>query len=192
MSRKLWIGPLAGVGIVLFLIVAFSACKYNSLVGAEENVDGAWAEVENQLKRRADLIPNLVETVKGFAAQEKEVFTTVSEARSRLLNAKGPKEAAKANSELGSALGRLLMLRESYPDLKSNKNFLALQEQLEGTENRIAVARKRYNDKVRDYNKMIKKFPNNLFAGTFGFDEKEYFEVPEEDKAAPDVNFTDG
>jgi LemA protein len=171
------------------VVVGYSACKYNSLVNAEEEVAGSWAQVENVLKRRADLIPNLVETVKGFATQEKEIFTAVADARSRLLGAKGPAEAAEANAGLTSALGRLLAISENYPQLKSNENFLRLQDELAGTENRIAVERKRYNDAVKEYNKSIRRFPGSLFAGMFGFGAKEYFEVQEADKQVPQVKF---
>ena len=180
---------LISVGALLVIVVGYSACQYNSLVDQEENVDSAWAQVENVLKRRADLIPNLVETVKGFAAQEKEIFTNVANARSRLLGAKGPAEASQANGNLGSALGRLLAISERYPDLKSNQNFIRLQDELAGTENRIAVERKRYNDQVSSFRKSVRRFPMSLFAGTFGFEAKEYFEVAEADKAAPKVKF---
>jgi LemA protein len=187
--RSKWIAPVAVVAGFLVLAIAYGGCKYNSLVNAEEDVAGAWAQVENVLKRRADLIPNLVETVKGFAAQEKEIFSNVAEARSRLLAARGPEEAADANAGLTSALGRLLMVSERYPELKSNQNFLRLQDELAGTENRIATERKRYNDKVVEYNKTIRRFPSSIFAGMFGFDKKEYFEVQEADKQVPQVKF---
>ena len=188
MTKKM-IGPFAGLAIFVFIVVAYSACKYNTLVNAEEEVDGAWAQVENVLKRRADLIPNLVNTVKGFAEQEQSVFGNVAAARQGLLNAQGPAEAAQANQQLTSALGRLLMISERYPELKSNQNFLSLQAELAGTENRIAVERKRYNEKVTAYNKMIRRFPSSLFAGLFDFERKQYFEVEESDKAVPDVEF---
>jgi LemA protein len=186
---KKW-APLLTLGGVVALVVLFGACKYNALVNASETVDSSWAQVENVLQRRADLIPNLVETVKGFAAQEKEIFTQVAEARSRLAGAASPAEAARANEGLSSALGRLLAIQENYPQLKSNANFIRLQDELAGTENRIAVERKRYNDAVRDFNASIKRFPNNLFAGMFGFDTREYFEAEETAKEVPKVNFT--
>jgi LemA protein len=182
---KTWI-PIVGV---LVIIVGYSACKYNSMVNAEEEVEGAWAQVENTLQRRADLIPNLVETVKGFAAQEREVFSDVAEARSRLLGAQGPEAKAAANDGLSSALGRLLMISERYPELRSNQNFLQLQDELAGTENRIAVERKRYNDAVRGYNQAIRRFPGSIFAGMFGFDKKQYFEAEAGAKEVPKVNF---
>lgn len=182
-----WIAPVAGV---LLIVIGYGACKYNSLVNAEENVEGAYADIESQLQRRVDLIPNLVETVKGFASQEKEIFTAVAEARSKLIGAKGsPAEAAAANAGLNSALSRLLAISERYPDLKSNQNFRALQDELAGTENRIQVARKRYNDAVRAYNKSIRRFPSSLFASMFGFERKEFFEAAAGAKEVPKVKF---
>jgi LemA protein len=183
------IGPLAGLGIFVFLVVAYSACKYNSMVNAQERVDSAWAQVENVLQRRADLIPNLVNTVKGFAKHEEAVFGAVAAARQGLLSAKGPAESATANGELSSALGRLLAISESYPALKSNENFLSLQNELAGSENRISVERKRYNDEVRDYNQSIRRFPGSIFANLFGFDKKEYFEADAAAKSVPKVEF---
>ena len=181
------IGPLVGV---LVIVIGYGACKYNSLVNAEEDVDGSYADIETNLQRRADLIPNLVSTVKGFAAQEKEIFVAVAEARSKLIGAKGnPAEAAKANAGLSSALSRLLMISERYPDLKSNQNFRALQDELAGTENRIAVSRKRYNDATRSYNKTIRRFPSSVFAGMFGFEKKEFFEAEAAAKEVPKVEF---
>ncbi len=188
MSKR-WIGPGASVALILFLVGAYGACKYNSLVNTQEDLGGAWADVETQLQRRSDLIPNLVETVKGFAAHETEVFTTVSMARSQMLNAKGPAEVSKANTGMTSALGRLLAISERYPDLKSNANFTRLQDELAGTENRVAVARKRYNDATRSYNKTIRRFPGSIFAGIFGFDAKEYFEAEALAKEVPKVKF---
>jgi LemA protein len=163
--------------------------RYNSLVRAEETVDQSWAQVENVLQRRADLIPNLVETVKGFAAHEQQVFGDIAEARSKLLGATGPTQAAQANAQMESALGRLLAIAENYPDLKSNQNFIRLQDELAGTENRIAVERKRYNDAVAEFNKTIKTFPNNIVAGMLGFDAHAYFEVEEQAKEVPKVEF---
>jgi LemA protein len=186
---KKYIGPVSIIIGILVILLGYGACKYNSMVSAGEDVDSGWAQVENVLQRRADLIPNLVETVKGFAAQEKDIFSNVAEARSKLLGAQGPKQAAEANAGLTSSLGRLLAISERYPDLKSNQNFIRLQDELAGTENRIAVERKRYNDAVRDYNKSIKRFPGSVFAGMFGFDEREYFEAEEGAKATPQVKF---
>jgi LemA protein len=189
MSKK-WV-PLAVIGGVVLVVVLFSVSRYNSLVSTSEEVDSSWAQVENVLQRRADLVPNLVETVKGFAAQEKEVFANIAEARSRLAGAQGPAEAGAANQELSSALSRLLVVVENYPDLKSNQNFMRLQDELAGTENRIAVERKRYNDAVRDYNATIKRFPSNIFAGMFGFGARQYFEVDEAARAVPQVKFNE-
>jgi LemA protein len=187
MSKK-WV-PLAVIGGIVLILVIFSVSRYNSLVSQREEVDGSWAQVENVLQRRADLIPNLVETVKGYAAHEKEVFTNIANARAKLAGARGPEEASKANEELSSALSRLLVVVENYPQLKANENFTRLQDELAGTENRIAVERKRYNDVVRDYNATTKRFPSNLFAGMFGFDTREYFEAEEGSKKAPEVKF---
>ena len=181
---------VGGVLVLLVLIVGFSTMgRYNRMVTENEAIDGEWAQVGTMLQRRADLIPNLVETVKGFAAQEKEVFSNVAEARSRLAGAVGPREAAAANAGLTSALGRLLAIAEAYPDLKSNQNFLALQDELAGTENRVAVARKRYNDAVRAYNTSVQRFPNNFLAGMFGFEKREYFEADEGTDKVPEVGF---
>jgi LemA protein len=187
MSRK-WI-PLAVVGGLVLLVVLFSVSRYNSLVNQSETVDASWAQVQNVLQRRADLIPNLVETVKGYASHEKEIFESVANARSKLIGAKGPAQASKANGELDSAISRLLMISERYPDLKANQNFTQLQDELAGTENRIAVERKRYNDAVRDYNQSIRRFPNSLFAGMFGFHAKEYFQAEASAKVVPKVKF---
>jgi LemA protein len=150
--------------------------------------------VENVVLRRADLIPNLVETVKGFAAQERGIFEEIAEARSRLIGAVGgiagsPAAAAQANQALTSALGRLLAIAEAYPDLKSNQNFMRLQDELAGTENRIAVERRAYNETVRSYNASIKRFPGNIVARLFGFDEREYFEAKPGAEETPKVEF---
>jgi len=178
-----------GLALVALVLGLWAMGRYNSLVASNERIDGSWAQVENVLQRRADLIPNLVATVKGYAAQEKEVFQGVADARSRLAGATSPQEAAAANAGLTSALGRLLAIAEAYPELKSNQNFIRLQDELAGTENRIAVERKRYNDAVRVYNTSIKRFPTNLLAGTFGFPERQYFEAEEGARAVPKVEF---
>jgi LemA protein len=187
--NKRMIGPLAGVGIFILIAIAFGACQYNRLATAEEDVDGAWAQVENVLQRRADLVPNLVETVKAFAAHEQQVFGDIAESRSRLLAARSPNEAAEANASMTSALGRLMAISEAYPQLRSNENFIRLQDELAGTENRIAVERMRYNDAVRAYNTRIRRFPARMFAGMFGFDAKQYFAAEETAREAPRVNF---
>jgi LemA protein len=187
MKNMRFIAPVIGV---LVIVVGYGACKYNSLVNAEESADEAYANIETNLQRRADLIPNLVETVKGFAAQETEIFTEVANARSRLIGAKGsPAEAAAANDGMSSALSRLLAISERYPDLKSNANFMALQDELAGTENRINVARTRYNEAVASYNKTIRRFPSSLFASMFGFERKQLFEAEASAKEVPKVKF---
>ena len=182
---------IVGAALVLILLVLGGALigRYNGMVTANEAIDGAWAQVENVLQRRSDLIPNLVETVKGFAAQEKEIFTNVADARGRLAGAASPREAAAANAGLTSALGRLLAIAENYPNLKSNENFIRLQDELAGSENRIAVERRHYNETVRLYNTSVKRFPNNFLAGMFNFGEREYFEAEETAKEAPEVEF---
>lgn len=164
-------------------------CGYNTLVGQRESVDAAWSEVDNQLQRRNDLVPNLVNTVKGFAKQEKEVLTQVTEARSRVAGAGSPSEKIAASNQLTGALSRLLVVMERYPELKSNQNFLRLQDELAGTENRLAVARTRYNEAVRRFNTTTKRFPTNLIANSFGFEKRPYFDVPDEAKALPKVEF---
>jgi len=198
--KKSTIGCLAVVGILaLVLLIAGGSLvsRYNSLVTGRENITNGWAQVENVLQRRADLIPNLIETVKGFAAQERGIFEEVAQARSRLIGAMGgisgapagAAGAARADAALSSALGRLLAIAEAYPDLKSNQNFIRLQDELAGTENRIATERRRYNDLVRDFNASIKRFPNNLLASFFNFQEHEYFEAAEGAAEVPRVEF---
>ncbi len=190
---KLGVGclVLGGIALVIMLVVGGALVgQYNALVTSNEAVDAAWAQVENVLQRRADLIPNLVETVKGYAAHEEEVFTRVADARSRLAGATTPAEASAANAGLTSALGRLLAIAEAYPDLKANQNFLRLQDELAGTENRIAVERMRYNNQVRTFNTAIKRFPTRLLAGLFGFSERDYFEADQGAKEVPKVDFS--
>jgi LemA protein len=179
------------VVLVLIILIPFFYLKgtYNSLVTLDESVKGAWAQVENQLQRRYDLIPNLVETVKGFAKQEKEVFVQVTEARSRVGGAASIPDKIGANNQLSSALSRLLLVVERYPELKSNTNFIRLQDELAGTENRIAVERRRYNEMVKTFNIKIRRFPTNLLAGMFGFEKATFFEVPKERQEAPKVKF---
>jgi len=182
---------IAGIAIVVVLLIVYFSIKgtYNSLVRLDEGVKGAWAQVENQLQRRYDLIPNYVETVKGYAKQEREVFIRVTEARSRVGSANSIGDKINANNELSTALSRLLVVVERYPDLKSNQNFIRLQDELAGTENRIAVERRRYNEAVKSYNVKIRSFPTMLFAGMFGFSKAEFFEVPEAAKEPPKVEF---
>jgi LemA protein len=178
--------------LVLLVLIPFFYLKgtYNSLVKMDEGVKAAWAQVENQLQRRYDLIPNYVETVKGYAAHEKEVFLGVTEARSKVAGAGTIQDKIQANNQLSSALSRLLVVVERYPDLKANTNFIRLQDELAGTENRIAVERRRYNETVKTYNITIRQFPTNLLAGMFGFHKAAFFEVPKERQEAPKVQFT--
>jgi LemA protein len=180
------------IAIAAILIVSFYSFlkgSYNSFVTMDESVKASWAQVENQLQRRYDLIPNLVETVKGFAAQEKEVFIGVTEARSKVGGAATIPQKIEANNELAGALSRLMVVMERYPEIKSNQNFLRLQDELAGTENRIAVERRRYNETVKEYNVKIRSFPSNMLAGLFGFEKATFFEIPEAAKDAPKVSF---
>ena len=178
--------------------LTLSSCNYNGMVEREEAVSQAWSNVENQYQRRADLIPNLVNTVKGYAAHEQETLTQVIEARSKAtsinidaenLTPETLKAYQKAQGEIGNALGRLIALGEAYPDLKANENFRELQAQLEGTENRIAVERRNFNDATRSYNTYLRKFPRNILSNIYGFDTKPYFEAEEGTHNAPKVEF---
>lgn len=180
---------LLAIIAAIVIIVGMMFTSYNGLVSMNENVTGKWAQVENQLQRRNDLIPNLVNTVKGYAAHETEVFKAVSDARAKLGGASTVAETSKANNEMNGALSRLLMVAEKYPDLKSNTNFTQLQDELAGTENRIAVSRKDYNDAVQSYNAKIKSLPTSLFAGAFGFSAHDYFKADETAKNVPQVKF---
>ena len=180
--------------IVLALIALLAFGQYvgvrNTLVTKNEAVKASWSQVDIVLQRRADLIPNLVETVKGYAQQEQTVFGDIAKARSALLSAGSPQDKIAANQQLDGALGRLLLIVENYPQLKSNENFLRLQDELAGTENRIAVERKRYNDTLQDYDTYIQKFPNNIYAGWAGFKPNEaYFAATEQSRQVPKVNF---
>ncbi len=176
--------------VAVIAIIAFSCVgTYNSLVAQRENVDTQYSAIDTQLQRRIDLIPNIVNTVKGYAAHESEVFGAVSDARARLAGASTKEEAAEADSELTSAVSRLLMIAENYPDLKADTQFTALTDELAGTENRIAVARKDYNDAAKTYNTQIKTFPKVIIANLFGFEKAEYFEAADGAKSAPQVNF---
>ena len=182
---------IAVVVIVVLLLSFYSFFKgtYNSFVTLDESVKASWAQVENQLQRRYDLIPNLVETVKGYAAHERKVFIDVTNARSKVGGAASIPDKIKANNALSGALSRLLVVVERYPDLKANQNFIRLQDELAGTENRIAVERRRYNEAVKTYNIKIRTFPANIMAGIYGFTKSTFFEVPEAAKAAPEVKF---
>lgn len=192
-NKTLWIV----IGIVA-VVVIWCVASYNGLVNKQEGVATEWANVETQYQRRADLIPNLVNTVKGYAEHEKSTFEQVTDARTRAtsinidaenMTPEMLAEYLKAQNEVGSALGRLIAVAESYPDLKANQNFLELQSQLEGTENRIGVARKSYNEAARSYNQSIRRFPTNIIAGIFGFDRKPLFEAQEGAATAPVVTF---
>lgn len=185
-------GLIVIIILVLIALVVFG--QYvgvrNTLVTKNEAVKAAWSQVDIVLQRRADLIPNLVETVKGYAKQEQTVFGDIAKARSTLLSAGTPADKIAANNQLDGAIGRLLALVENYPQLKSNENFMRLQDELAGTENRIAVERKRYNDTLQDYNTYIQKFPNNIFAGWAGFKPNDaYFKATEGSREVPKVNF---
>ncbi|WP_147634991.1 LemA family protein [Treponema pectinovorum] len=190
----------AVIAVIALILYNFFAGNYNKMVTLDESVTSAWSQVENQYQRRLDLIPNLVSTVKGYASHEKEVFEQVAEARSRaggivkvdsaiLEDSKKLAEYQKIQNELGASLQRLLAVSENYPQLKANQNFLALQDELAGTENRISVERKRFNDAVRSYNSFIRKFPQNIIANMNGFEKKAYFEAETAASKAPTVSF---
>jgi LemA protein len=180
------------VGVFVALVVALSigaGCSYNRFATQDEAVRAQWSQVENQLQRRHDLIPNLVETVKGFAQQERDVFQAIADARAKMAGAGSLNERVAAANAETSALARLLVVVENYPQLKSNENFNRLMDELAGTENRIATERQRYNEAARTFNTMRRRFPGNLMAGLFGFEEREYFQPPAEAKTAPKVDF---
>ncbi|MGD0168107.1 MAG: LemA family protein [Smithella sp.] len=180
------------LAVIVFLAIAaysFFAGNYNKFVQLDTTVKSSWAQVENQLQRRYDLIPNLVETVKGYAKQEKDVMVEVTNARAKVGGAGTVPDKIAANNQLSGALSRLMVVVEKYPDLKSNQNFMALQDELAGTENRIAVERMRYNEAVQIYNQTIKSFPANMIAGMYGFKDAAFFEAPKEAKGAPKVKF---
>jgi LemA protein len=184
------VGIALGIIIVGAIFVAmYVRATYNDLVGMQEQAKTAWAQVENQLQRRNDLIPNYVETVKGYAKQETTIFTAIADARARMAGARNPAETIAANNQLESALARLLVVVENYPVLKSSENFMRLQDELAGTENRIATERMRYNEVVRDYNVRIRRFPANLVAGAFNFAAMPLFEAPAAAKVVPQVKF---
>ena len=186
---KKGLGFLLAVVAVIVVVVALFGSSYNNLVELEERVDKEASNVSVMLERRADLIPNLVNTVKGYVKHEEGVIKAITEARENLLNASTIEEKSKANNELTNAINALMVIVENYPDLKANENFINLSDELAGTENRIANARTTYNDAVSDYNSTVKKFPSNLIANLFGFKEKDYFEVEESKKDVPKVEF---
>ena len=189
-------GLLAVLGFVGLLVVGvlMAGCSYvsskNTMVEKDQAVKASWSEVDVQLERRADLIPNLVETVKGFTKEESTVFGDIASARAGMLNAQGPAAKIAANGQLDGAIGRLLLLTENYPQLRSSDQFMRLQDELSGTENRIGVARKRYNDAIQDYNTYILQFPNSIWAGMAGFKQNEaYFKASPAAEAVPGVKF---
>lgn len=187
-QRSGWWRQYALVGLFVFL-PWLSGCGYNEMVSLHENVDAAWAQVENQLQRRNDLIPNIVEVTRGYAAHEADIFKSVAEARGKLIGAGTREGKIEAANEVGSALARLLAIGERYPDLKADGQFARLSDELAGTENRIATERRRYNEAVRTYNTSIKQIPRNIVAKIVGFGEEKYFEAPAEAQQVPQVQF---
>lgn len=181
---------LLGFLVILVAVVAWGISAYNSLVKESETIDGYWAEVENQLQRRYDLIPNLVSTVKGYAQHEEDVFTAIAQSREKLAGATTVDEKAQAASQMESALSRLLVVVEAYPQLKADSHFTQLMDELTGTENRLAVARMRYNDEVKDFNARIKQFPMVIFARLANFSPRSYFEISPGAQQAPQVDFS--
>jgi len=186
-------GLIIVLGLVVVLLALGGSCvsRYNDMVGMRETIDGNWAQVDNVLQRRNDLIPNLVNTVKGYASHEKGIFENVAEARAKLAGATSIPETAAANVMMQGALGRLLAVVENYPELKADQTFIRLQDELAGAENRIAIERRNYNESVRAFNTYVKQFPNSLMAGLFGFGAEDiYFEATEEARTVPKVDFT--
>jgi len=191
-SRSPWIVVgivLGAILLVVLFIGGYVRTTYNEMVSQQVGVQTAWSQVENQLQRRNDLIPNLVETVKGYAKQETTIFTAIADARARIGSAQTVDQKIAANNELSSALARLLVVVENYPVLKSSENFMRLQDELAGTENRLSVERMRYNETVQAYNTHIRQFPSNLVASAFNFEAKPLFEAPASAKTAPNVKF---
>jgi LemA protein len=178
-----------GIALVAVAAVSLSGCSYNKFTGSEEAIKAQWGQVQNQLQRRNDLIPNLVESVKGFASQEKEIFTSIAASREKLAGARTPEDTIKAANEQSGALARLLVVVENYPTLKSDANFRQLMDELAGTENRLATERMRYNERVQEYNTLRRRFPSNVTAKMFGFKEYPYYEAPAASQQAPKVNF---
>ena len=179
----------AALMLVAFTALSSAGCSYNTFVGQEEAIKAQWAQVENQLQRRNDLIPNLVETVKGYAAHEEGVYKDIADARSKLLGARSPEESIQAANQQTTALGRLLVIAENYPQLRANEQFNRLMDELSGTENRIAVERMRYNERVQAYDTARRQFPANMTAKLFSFKEYPFFQAPPEAKQVPKVNF---
>ncbi len=188
LMKKPWLLGLIAVAVI---VIGWFASTYNSLVRLEGEIDGQWAQVENNLQRRYDLIPNLVSTVKGYAQHEEDVFTAVTDARAKLMSGNlDVGETAAATNTLNNAVGRLLAVAEAYPELKANENFLNLQDELAGTENRLAVSRKDYNDSVKTYNVKIKTIPTNIVAGVIGAQSRDFFEIDEVAKENVKVDFS--
>ncbi len=183
--KKAWIIVLAVIVLLGFSIMG----SYNSLVNLNESINGKWSQVDVQLQRRANLIPNLVATVKGYAAHEQGILNNLADARSKLVGAQGVADKAAANEEFNNTLSKLLVIVENYPNLKADANFRQLQDELAGTENRIATARKDYNDSVQIFNAKIKTFPNSIWAGMLGFSNRDYFQADASSKVVPSVNF---
>lgn len=179
----------AQAAVLAIVAITLSGCSYNTFTTQEEAIKGSWGEVQNQIQRRNDLIPNLVETVKGYASHEEGVFKEIADSRSKLLAAKSPEETIAAANQQSSALGRLLAVVESYPNLKANEQFNRLMDELSGTENRLSIARMRYNERIQEYNTTRRKFPSNVTAKMFGFKEYPYYEAPPSSQAAPKVDF---
>lgn len=175
--------------VIVAVLLIWAVATYNSLVGKRNKVNNQWSQVDVQLKRRFDLIPNLVETVKGYAAHEKSTFAAVTEARTRYLNARTPADKMNANGEVSQLLGHLFAVAESYPELKANQNFIELQKELSDTENKISFSRQFYNDTVMDYNNAVQMFPSNMFAGIFNFRTADFFKTDDAEKAVPKVQF---
>ena len=179
----------AGLVVLALVVLPLGGCSYNTFVSQDQAIKTQWAQVQNQLQRRNDLIPNLVESVKGYAAHEEGVFKDIAESRSRMLAAKTPEETIAAANQQTSALGRLLVISEAYPQLRANEQFNRLMDELSGTENRISVARQRYNTQVQEYNTLRRRFPSNITNRIFSFKDYPFFEAPEAAKEVPKVNF---
>ncbi len=184
-----WQHRVVRAAVLIVALSALSGCSYNRFTASEEAIKAQWGQVENQLQRRNDLIPNLVATVQGLAAQEKAVFQAVADARAKMAGATTPAQRMEAANAESSALSRLLVVVENYPQLKSNEAFVRLMDDLAGTENRLSVERMRYNERLQEYNSLRRRFPSNLTAKIFGFEEYPYFDAPESAQAVPSVNF---
>ena len=186
MTKPVRVAPLL---IATLALATLAGCSYNRFTSSEEAIKAQWGQVQNQLQRRNDLIPNLVETVKGYAAQERDIFTAVAASREKLAGARTPQDTITAANEQSAALARLLVIVENYPQLKSDATFQRLMDELAGTENRIATERMRYNERVQEYNTLRRRFPSNVTAKVFGFNEYPYFEAPAAAQQVPKVNF---